>query len=61
LPDSRRESERISRIFDQVEALYGPGATEKALVAALPRRHVVHIAAHGVAVARFDNQFRAWD
>ena len=40
-------------------ALSGPQATEKALVAAVPGRHVVHIAAHGIADHRFGNQFGA--
>jgi CHAT domain-containing protein len=52
---------RISRLFDakQVVALRGARATEKASVAALPGRHVVHIAAHGIAHDRFGNQFGA--
>src|SRR5262245_50892219 len=48
LPHTAREAECISRFFDpqQVLALRGARATEKALAAALPGRHVVHIAAH---------------
>jgi CHAT domain-containing protein len=61
LPHTAKESERVQRFFDpeQVVALRGQRATERALVAALPGRHVVHIAAHGVADDRFGNQFGA--
>jgi CHAT domain-containing protein/tetratricopeptide (TPR) repeat protein len=61
LPHAREESESISRFFarDQVVALRGEQATEKNLVAALRGRHVVHIAAHGIADGRFDNRFGA--
>src|SRR3954451_5237672 len=61
LPYTAQESERISALFepDRVTALRGEGATEKALVAALPGRRIVHIAAHGLADDRFGNKFGA--
>jgi CHAT domain-containing protein len=61
LQHAAKESDRIRRFFDpkQVVALHGSEATEKALVAALPGRQVVHIAAHGIADDTFDNQFGA--
>jgi CHAT domain-containing protein/tetratricopeptide (TPR) repeat protein len=61
LTHAAKESERIRLFFDprQVKALSGTQATEKALVAALPGRQVVHIAAHGTANNRFGNQFGA--
>lgn len=56
-----KESERVCDCFErnQVKALTGASATKTALVDALPGRHVVHIAAHGVADNSFDNQFGA--
>jgi CHAT domain-containing protein len=60
LRGAREESRRISQFFgDQVVALHGPNATERALVAALAGRHVVHIAAHGIADEDQDSQFWA--
>jgi len=61
LPNTAKESERLRGFFDadQVVALTGKRATKKALVEALPGRHVVHIAAHGLADDHFDNQFGA--
>jgi CHAT domain-containing protein len=61
LQHAAEESQKISAAFDpkRVLALHGPQATEKAVVAALPGRHVVHIAAHGVADERFGGLFGA--
>jgi CHAT domain-containing protein len=61
LPGTAKESESISSFFDPkaVMALRGAQATKKALVAALPGRHVIHIAAHGIANDRFGNLFGA--
>jgi CHAT domain-containing protein/tetratricopeptide (TPR) repeat protein len=58
---ARKESERISGFFDrdQVATLLGERATKGRLVAALPGRHVVHVAAHAVAHDSFRNQFGA--
>src|SRR5262249_47323851 len=46
LPGTRKESESLERFFaaGRVKALRGPEATKGALVAALPDRHVVHLA-----------------
>src|SRR5262249_8519705 len=55
-----KESEDIGRNFaGNVLALRGEQVTKQAVVAALPGRHVVHIAAHGIADLRFANQFGA--
>jgi CHAT domain-containing protein len=59
LPHTAKESERISRLFDPKKrlSLSGDAATEPALVAALPGKHVVHIAAHGISDERFGNLY----
>ncbi|HYT89578.1 MAG TPA: CHAT domain-containing protein, partial [Gemmataceae bacterium] len=59
LPGTRAESESLERLFarDQVKALRGPKATKEALLAELSGRHVVHIAAHGIAHMHFRNLF----
>jgi CHAT domain-containing protein len=59
LPGTRKESEHLERLFtpDQFRALRGAKATKGALVAALRDRHVVHIAAHGIAHMDFGNLF----
>jgi CHAT domain-containing protein len=59
LPGTAAESARISRLFEQgqVKALSGRQATKRAVVAALPGRSVVHLAAHGLADQRFGNLF----
>src|SRR5262249_37689771 len=60
LKHAAQESEGSPRQFKtNVLALRGPQVTKQAVVAALPGRHVVHIAAHGLADDRFDNQFGA--
>jgi CHAT domain-containing protein/tetratricopeptide (TPR) repeat protein len=61
LKHADEESRRVSKFFDadQVTSLRGAKATKEALIAALPGRHVVHIAAHGIADDRFDNRFGA--
>jgi CHAT domain-containing protein len=61
LPFTRLESEGIRRLFDptHVVALEGPRAREAAVVAALPGRSIVHMAAHGFADDRFGNLFGA--
>jgi CHAT domain-containing protein len=61
LPFTHLESESIRRLFDpgQVVALEGPRARESAVVAALPGRSIVHVAAHGFADDRFGNLFGA--
>jgi CHAT domain-containing protein/tetratricopeptide (TPR) repeat protein len=61
LPNTAKESDRIRGYFEpgQVKALTGTQATEKAVVAFIPGRHVVHIAAHGITDEHFDNQFGA--
>jgi CHAT domain-containing protein len=58
---SALESQRIRGCFpaDRVKALEGAAATEKAVVAALAGRRIVHIAAHGFAAEQFDNLFGA--
>jgi CHAT domain-containing protein len=59
LKHARQESKQISRFFDRklVKTLDGKAATKTELLAALPGRRVVHIAAHGFADERFDNKF----
>src|SRR5205807_732649 len=61
LPFTAEESRRVRRYFDadHVLALEGAQATEKAVVAALAGRRVLHLAAHGFADERFGNLFGA--
>jgi CHAT domain-containing protein len=61
LPGTREESRRVRELFDRdrVTALEGAAATERAVVAALPGRNVVHLAVHGFADERFGNLFGA--
>jgi CHAT domain-containing protein len=59
LEGTAKESARISRLFkgEPVRVLRGAAATKRAVVAALPGRRVVHLAAHGIADERFGNLF----
>jgi CHAT domain-containing protein/Tfp pilus assembly protein PilF len=59
LPGTHDELLRVSACFarDRVVALEGAAATERAVVAALPGRSVIHLAVHGFADARFGNLF----
>src|SRR5262249_9787496 len=61
LEHTQQESEEIQRCFGaaRVLALQGSRASKAGLVKALPGRQVVHIAAHGIADDRFDNNFGA--
>src|SRR5439155_9164613 len=61
LPFTADESERIGKHFaaDKVTSLRGEAATEKAVVAAVAGKSVVHVAAHGFADDRFGNLFGA--
>src|SRR5262249_25907210 len=61
LPGTARESEQIQHFFppNRVKALLDTAATEKAVVAALPGKRVIHLAAHGLADERFRNMFGA--
>ncbi|AWT46486.1 MULTISPECIES: CHAT domain-containing protein [Streptomyces] len=47
LPNARRESEDIARLFPGVRQLVDGGATRDAVLRALPASHVVHFACHG--------------
>jgi CHAT domain-containing protein len=59
LPGTAEESRRVRACFagEQVTALEGEAATERAVVAALPGRSVIHLAVHGFADERFGNLF----
>src|SRR5262249_19159799 len=60
LPFTAVESQRIRERFQgRVLALEREEATEGTLRAALPGRHIVHVAAHGFADERFGNLFGA--
>jgi CHAT domain-containing protein len=61
LPGTQKESQRVRAFFerDRVTALEGSAATERAVVAALPGRTIVHLAVHGFADERFGNLFGA--
>jgi CHAT domain-containing protein len=61
LPNTATESKGIRELFPpaRVKPLLQKEATKKAVVAALPGRRVVHIAAHGLADERFGNRFGA--
>jgi CHAT domain-containing protein len=59
LPGTQEESRRVRAFFerDRVVALEGASATERAVVASLPGKSVIHLAVHGFADERFGNLF----
>jgi CHAT domain-containing protein/tetratricopeptide (TPR) repeat protein len=61
LQGSAKEAEMIQRFFskDKITHLEGDTATKKRLVAAIPGKSFIHIAAHGFADDRFGNLFGA--
>jgi CHAT domain-containing protein/tetratricopeptide (TPR) repeat protein len=61
LPFTAVESRRVRALFppDQVTALEGEKATERAVADAVARRRVLHLAAHGFADEHFGNLFGA--
>jgi CHAT domain-containing protein/tetratricopeptide (TPR) repeat protein len=56
-----QESRRIAALFPsgKVTPLIGVAATEKAVLAALPGKRIIHLAVHGFADNRFGNRFGA--
>jgi CHAT domain-containing protein/tetratricopeptide (TPR) repeat protein len=61
LPFTEAECNAVRKHFPvaAVKALLGKDATEKNVVAAMPGRHVIHLAVHGFADDRFGNLFGA--
>jgi CHAT domain-containing protein/tetratricopeptide (TPR) repeat protein len=61
LPYTALESKKVTEFFpaDRVTALQGEAATEGKVVAALPGKRFVHLAAHGFADEAFGNAFAA--
>jgi CHAT domain-containing protein/tetratricopeptide (TPR) repeat protein len=61
LPFTAVESKKVGQFFpkDRVTALQGADATEANVVAALPGKRFVHLAAHGFADEAFGNAFAA--
>jgi len=60
LPKSGVESRQIAKLFkSNVLALEGGDATEEKVIAGIPGRHIIHLAAHGFSDDRFGNLFGA--
>src|SRR5262249_11102285 len=61
LEHSQQQSEGLQRSYGpgRVRSRQGGRASKAGLVRALPGRQVVHIPSHGIADARFDNNFGA--
>ncbi len=61
LPATNEECQRVAKAFgrEKTQMLLGPNATERNMVAAMPNKRFIHVAAHGLVDDRTDNLFGA--